>query len=225
MKRTTLAAIATGVAFSVAGCATQPGQQNPGGMSNTGMGAIIGTLGGAAAGVLIGDSTKGALIGAAAGAAIGAGTGYYMDRQKAKMEESMRQEISSGQMELQQRPDKSLVVTMNEEATFAFNSSKVKPAFYPAMNKVAQVLGEYDKTTLKITGYTDNVGSDAYNLKLSQQRASAVKSYLTAKGIAASRISTVGMGKANPRAGNDTAQGRAMNRRVDILIQPTADAK
>ena len=52
-----------------------------------------------------------------------------------------------------------------------------------------------------------------------------MKSYLTGKGIAASRISTVGMGKANPRAGNDTAQGRAMNRRVDILIPPTAAAK
>lgn len=225
MNRVTPLVASVALAMIVTGCASQPGQQNPGGLSNTGMGAIIGTLGGAAAGALIGNSGKGALIGAAAGAALGTGVGYYMDRQKAELESKLRSEISSGQMQLQQNADQSLVVTMNEDATFNLNSAVVKPAFYPAMNKVAETLKQYNQTTLVIRGYTDSTGAATYNQQLSLKRANAVKSYLVGQGVATNRIQTIGMGESDPRASNDTAQGRAMNRRVSITIVPQQGAQ
>lgn len=218
---------ALALALAVSGCATQPGQQNPGNMSNTGMGAIIGALGGAAAGAAIGHNNRGqgALIGAAGGALIGTGVGYYMDKQKAKLEADLAREVQSGSIEIKQNADQSLSVTMNEGQTFDTNSSVVKTAFYPTMDKIASTLQQYPKTTLTITGHTDSQGSDSYNQQLSQRRASSVKSYFVRKGVSSSRLTAIGAGKTQPRADNATAAGRAMNRRVEIQIVPMADAR
>jgi len=107
--------------------------------------------------------------------------------------------------------------------TFAFDSSSLNPQFYPVLDKVAQTLGEYNQTVIQIAGHTDSTGSHAYNMKLSEQRASSVKTYLAGRGIAANRMVTVGAGPDYPVADNSTAEGRAENRRVEITIVPVTE--
>ncbi|MFX8569821.1 OmpA family protein, partial [Acinetobacter baumannii] len=90
--------------------------------------------------------------------------------------------------------------------------------FYPVLDAVADVLKEYKDTTITVSGHTDNVGADAYNQKLSQDRAGSVSSYLVARGVAAARVSSVGYGKSYPIASNNDEAGRSQNRRVEVRI-------
>lgn len=101
---------------------------------------------------------------------------------------------------------------------FDFNKATLRPDGRAAVRTAADTLrGTKERVT--VTGYTDSVGSDAYNLRLSERRANTVRDALVAEGIAADRIVTKGMGESNPVAGNETAEGRARNRRVDIVAQ------
>ena len=86
------------------------------------------------------------------------------------------------------------------------------------------MLTQYPETTITVAGHTDNTGNDRINNPLSENRARSVASYLTGRGVAASRISTVGYGSRSPVADNSTESGRAQNRRVEILINPTTQA-
>jgi OOP family OmpA-OmpF porin len=101
---------------------------------------------------------------------------------------------------------------------FDFNKATLRPDGRAAVRTAADTL-KGTKERVTVTGYTDSVGSDAYNLKLSERRANTVRDALVAEGIAADRITTKGMGESNPVASNDTAEGRAQNRRVDIVAQ------
>ena len=85
---------------------------------------------------------------------------------------------------------------------------------------VANTLREYNQTVVEVSGHTDDVGSDAVNQRISEQRANAVASYLMAQGVQRERLETVGMGKRFPIADNATEQGRARNRRVEIRLLP-----
>jgi len=102
---------------------------------------------------------------------------------------------------------------------FEFNSSKITPESYPILFDAAKTLLENPSLNVEIQGYTDNIGSEEYNKKLSQKRADAVKNYLISKGVSANRLKAVGYGEANPVADNKTAEGRAMNRRIEFKIQ------
>ncbi|MEL0028581.1 MAG: OmpA family protein, partial [Perlucidibaca sp.] len=93
-------------------------------------------------------------------------------------------------------------------------------SFDPVLDAVADVLKEYKDTSISVSGHTDNVGADAYNLKLSQDRASSVASYLINRGVASSRVSAAGYGKAYPVASNNDEAGRSQNRRVEVRINP-----
>jgi OOP family OmpA-OmpF porin len=98
---------------------------------------------------------------------------------------------------------------------FDFDKTVVKPQYHGDLEKVANFLKEYPKTTAELEGHTDSVGTDGYNMKLSERRAASVKKYLVEKfNIDAARITTVGYGESKPVASNDTAEGRQMNRRV-----------
>jgi outer membrane protein OmpA-like peptidoglycan-associated protein len=101
---------------------------------------------------------------------------------------------------------------------FDFNKATLRPDGKAAVGTAADTL-RGTKERVVVTGYTDSVGSDTYNLKLSERRANTVRDALVADGIAADRITTKGMGESNPVASNDTAAGRAQNRRVDIVAQ------
>ncbi|TAL81481.1 MAG: OmpA family protein [Candidimonas sp.] len=112
-------------------------------------------------------------------------------------------------------------VVLNADAFFDFDKSTLKPAGRQMLDQVAAQASSINLETLIATGYTDSIGTVAYNLKLSQRRANAVKAYLVSKGIDANHIYAEGKGKSNPVASNKTAQGRAKNRRVEVEIVGT----
>ena len=112
-----------------------------------------------------------------------------------------------------------MVITLSGQVLFVTGKSELLPAAQDQLDQVAKALKDQgDIKPMVVEGYTDSVGSDTSNLKLSRDRADAVRSYLVSKGIPSDKISSVGKGKANPVASNDTADGRANNRRVEIVI-------
>lgn len=102
---------------------------------------------------------------------------------------------------------------------FDFDKANIKPEFEPVLNEAAATLKANPSVSIVVEGHTDSIGTDAYNKILSGKRANSVKRYLASKGISAGRISTKGMGESSPIASNKTADGRRMNRRVEIKVQ------
>jgi len=100
---------------------------------------------------------------------------------------------------------------------FDFDKATLQPAGKPILDEAARILKENPSINVQVQGHTDAIGSVDYNLRLSDRRAATVKSYLVGQGVAASRLTTKGFGKANPVATNDTAEGRAQNRRVELV--------
>jgi outer membrane protein OmpA-like peptidoglycan-associated protein len=110
-----------------------------------------------------------------------------------------------------------MVITLGD-VLFEFNRAEVKPSAQERMVQLANFLKQYPDRRVSIEGHTDNIGSAAYNIELSQRRADAIKTQLIIQGIAADRISTIGYGKDFPVAANDTDTNRAINRRVEVVI-------
>lgn len=202
----------------LAGCAAPETQ------TKTQKGAVYGAAGGAAAGAIagqvIGRDAKGTLIGAAIGAAVGglggAGVGRMMDNQ----ERDMREALAKSEAAAVTREGNLLAVTFKGDVTFDTNSTVVRPGLYSELNRVAGVLSQYPQTLVRVEGHTDSVGTNEYNQDLSVRRAMAVKNLLVQRGIADSRIDSVGYGETMPVATNDTEAGRQRNRRVEIKIAP-----
>lgn len=200
----------------IAGCATNPetGQRE---MSKTGKGAAIGAaIGAVAGGVSGGNRGQRAAIGAAAGAAIGAGVGKYMQNQ----EEKLRQQTAGTGVEVKRQGD-NIILNMPGRVTFASDSAQITPAFYGTLDQVAATIAEYQDTRVQVAGHTDNIGSESANQQLSERRAQAVASYLVGRGVAATRVTTIGYGETQPIASNETADGRQQNRRVEIVLSPS----
>ena len=110
-----------------------------------------------------------------------------------------------------------LIVNIND-VLFDFNKYTLKPGAREKMAKVSGILLAYPGLKLQLEGHTDSVGGDDYNLKLSQNRADAVRDFLTQQGVAAANIASVGLGKSDPVASNDNAAGRQQNRRVELVV-------
>lgn len=209
-------AMAVGIAL-LAGCTTNPytGEREAGKAGvYGGIGAVTGAVIGAATSSKK-DRTKGALIGAAVGGAAAGGYGYYVDTQEAKL----RQTLQGTGVQVQRNGD-NLTLIMPGNITFASNSADISSSFYPTLNSLVQVFKEFNKNGVEIVGHTDSTGSMQLNQDLSNRRAQSVAAYLTANGVAASRISAFGVGPNQPIASNDTAVGRAQNRRVEINLRP-----
>ena len=221
MKRFTVFTLIAAFAAVTSGCATDE-FGNPRPMSDAQKGAIIGAVSGAAIGGIANKSNRnrGALIGAIGGGIAGAGVGSYMDSQKKDFEKVLASEVKAGAIEIQKINQNSLLVTMTAQTSFDFNSTTIKPGFYTSMDKIANVLVRYGKTHLTVIGHTDSVGADQYNQTLSESRAMAVSDYLRNKGVLVQRLEAMGRGESAPRASNDTEDGRRLNRRVEILIEP-----
>ncbi|WP_373740726.1 OmpA family protein [Neisseria sp.] len=203
--------------LAMAGCVTDPltGQQKA---SKT---AMYG-LGGAATCGIIGALTKGgkgARNSALACGAVGAGIGGYMDYQEKKLRESLANTNVAVE-----RQGNQIKLVMPDNVTFATNSATLSGNAIDALNKASETLIQYPDTTLTIAGHTDNTGSDAINNPLSQRRAQAVAGYLNQRGVSSSRLNTVGYGSRQPVASNSTPEGRAQNRRVEVLINPDQNA-
>lgn len=202
----------------VAGCATQDAYTGEKKTSSATKGAGIGAVTGAIIGAATSskkDREKGILTGAAAGAAIGGGVGYYMDQQEKKLRERL-----AGTGVQVRREGNDLYLIMPGNITFATGRYEIRSDFYPVLNSVADVLKEFQKTAVKVSGHTDSTGSAQFNQTLSEQRADSVKDYLVNRGVASGRVHSVGYGFRYPIATNDTAAGREQNRRVEIQLEP-----
>jgi outer membrane protein OmpA-like peptidoglycan-associated protein len=162
------------------------------------------------------DATD-ALLGAAVGAGIGTAIGSRLDRQAAEL----RQDFASGQISVVNTGD-SLVVTMPQDILFATDSAAVRPDLQSDLRVLARSLNDYPDTTVEVIGHTDNTGTAAYNQDLSARRAGSVSAVLTAAGVSPARIRSYGRGEEQPIASNLTPEGRAQNRRVEIIIRPRA---
>ena len=210
------------LAALLAGCTTHAdGTQSA---NKTAIGAAVGSVAGAVLGNRLdrsGSRVEGTLIGAAAGAAAGGGIGYFMDRQEAELREQLASERTQHQVEVERVRDDLLRLTLANEVSFDIDSAVVKPTFEPTLAKVAEVLVRYQDSRVTIVGHTDSTGSDEHNRLLSRDRAVAVLEELTRRGVPASRLSALGRGETEPRSSNATAGGRALNRRVEILLEPT----
>lgn len=181
-------------------------------------GAIIGGLTGAVAGAAVSsdsDRLKGAIIGGALGAGTGAIIGADLDRQAAELRGSLNSNISVT------NTGEYLIVNMPQDLLFAVDSAAVRPDLRRDLNTVASSLLKYPNSRIEVIGHTDNTGSAAYNQDLSQRRAVAVASILRESGVPGNRIAAFGRGEDQPIASNLTPEGRAKNRRVEIIIRPT----
>lgn len=187
-------------------------------------GTAIGAAAGAVLGGVLGNNigkggngALGAVLGGIVGGVAGNRIGHKMDKQAKEIKET----LPGAKVE---RVNEGIKVTLPENmVNFDFDSSNLTATAKGNLDKLAQILENNPDTNINIYGHTDNVGKDDYNQKLSERRANSVKAYLTSKGIGASRLNAMGMGEASPVATNDTAAGRAQNRRVEFAI--TANEK
>lgn len=209
--RTSLCAVALG-SLLLTGCASTGNPDT----AKTRSGAAIGAGIGAVIGLLSkGDKFDNAVIGAAIGGLGGAAIGSYQDQQERKL----RAQLANSGVEVQ-RVGNNITLDMPGGVTFATNSADINASFYTVLDKVAATLGEFDQTVIEVAGHTDSTGSRAYNMSLSERRAGSVVSYLSSRGVARERMISVGAGPDHPVDTNDTPEGRAQNRRVEITIVP-----
>ncbi len=204
-----LVAVAAAV-LALGACSNVDGTNN-----QTGTGAIIGGLTGAAAGQLIGGDTRGTIIGGVIGAGIGAAIGNDL----ANQERELRQSLAGTNAGIVNTGE-TLVVNLPEAITFDFDSAVVHQNFRSSLAAISRSLQNYPNTTVRVVGHTDNVGTLAVNQQLSEQRALAVAQILISSGTPASRVGYLGRAYYDPIASNNTAAGRATNRRVEIIITP-----
>ena len=189
----------------------------PNGTSNQpATGALIGGVTGAALGNAIGDSDRATIAGGIAGAVIGGAIGENLARQ----ERELNQQLAGSGAQITNTGNQILVV-LPEGVTFPNGSAVVNPSFLPALRQIAQSLRNYPGSTVRVVGHTDNVGTMAFNSQLSRDRALSVARILINYGVPSNRITYSGRGFAEPVASNSTASGRALNRRVEIVITPT----
>jgi outer membrane protein OmpA-like peptidoglycan-associated protein len=219
--RRTLSLVLVG-SIVVSGCASQGSADGKRPMTNMEMGAIIGAATGAAVGAVAykKNRTKGAIIGAVGGGLAGGVIGAYMDSQKKDLEKNLAKEIKSGAARVEKMPNDVVRITMTNQTAFEVDSTAVKPGFNTTMDKVADVVIRYGKTTLTVVGHTDNTGSAAYNQKLSEDRALSVARYLESKNVNPLRLATWGKGETEPVASNGSESGRQANRRVELYLEP-----
>ena len=189
-------------------------------LNNTEKGAIIGAAGGAAVGGAVGKATgstaRGAIIGAAVGGVAGAVIGRQMDQQA----EELAADLEGADVE---RVGEGILINFPSGLLFDFDSSNLRSASRADLADLATSFGKYEGRELMIVGHTDATGTDSYNMNLSRQRAQATADYLMSRGIPSSRIRVVGRGEEEPVASNDSAEGRQLNRRVEIAVFATEE--
>jgi len=216
-RKVSVAALLMAALVVFSGCSTT---------SKTTKGALIGGGGGAALGAGIGalaGKGKGAIIGAAIGTAVGATTGaiigHQMDKKQKELEAIQNAKV---QATTDSNGLQAILVTFDGGILFATGKSDLSATAQNSLANFASKMSDMTETDITILGHTDNTGSLATNQALSLQRAQSVATFLTGKGIASSRITSQGKADTMPVASNDTAAGKAQNRRVEIYITANA---
>jgi len=212
-------AISVAIPVMIVGCTTLDPYTREEKTSNATKGAAIGAATGVAIGLISGSNSserkKRALILGGAGALTGTGIGYYMDQQEMKL----RQRLEGTGVSVTRNGD-NIILNMPGNVTFATDSSNISADFYAVLDSVALVINEFEQAYVDVMGHTDSTGAEDYNQRLSEQRASSVGRYLESREVLPSRIYTQGIGETQPIADNDTPEGRSLNRRVEIHLNP-----
>lgn len=183
--------------------------------NKTQKGAAIGTVGGGAAGAVIGKAAGNTAMGAIIGAAVGGTTGAIIGNKMDKQAEEIAKTVPDAKVI---RVGEGIVVEFSSNILFGFDKAGLSADAKGNLDKLVNVLDGYPDTDIEIQGHTDSKGSLSYNEKLSIERASAVSDYLITNNIAANRLTVVGYGETMAKYENDTEEGRAQNRRVEFLI-------
>ena len=210
--------LAAASAVALAGCTDPYAPRQPGQPTNAQAGAITGAmLGGFLGATSDNDRLAKTAAGAIIGGAVGGGIGSLLDRQAA----DLRRDIGNDQVSVV-NTGSSLVVTMPQDILFATDSAVVRADLQADLAALARNLNAYPNSRVEVIGHTDSTGSSSYNLGLSTRRANSVAAVLMQSGVAPGRIVATGRGEDQPVASNLTEEGRAQNRRVEIVIRPTA---
>ena len=184
-------------------------------MSRTQKGGAIGAGAGGALGAIIGhkagSTVIGALLGAAIGGAAGAYIGNYMDKQAAEIE----RDIAGARVE---RVGEGIKITFSSGIMFDVERAVLKDQYTGELSELSTILNKYEDTNILLEGHTDSTGSEEYNLDLSKKRAQSVANYLATQNVNPTRFTIMGYGESQPIAGNETVEGRAQNRRVEVAI-------
>jgi outer membrane protein OmpA-like peptidoglycan-associated protein len=159
----------------------------------------------------LGSTAKGAIVGAAVGGATGAIIGRQMDKQA----EELAADIPGARVE---RVGEGIAVTFDSGLMFDYDSDVIRGAASENLSNLANSLKKYPRTEVLIVGHTDASGSDSYNMSLSERRARSARSFLAHSGVTGERIKVAGRGEGEPVDTNETADGRAQNRRVEVAI-------
>jgi outer membrane protein OmpA-like peptidoglycan-associated protein len=210
MKKHLVNAVLLLAVLSLAACANPSKQQQ-----GTGIGAAAGAGLGAILGQVIGGDTEATLLGAGIGAAVGALAGNQVGKYMDQQEQDLRNAMAQSEAASIQRDQEVLRATFKSEMLFDFDSATLKAGAYPELDRVANVLNKYPKTTILIQGHTDASGPEDYNQALSEKRAQAVKNALIQRGVQEVRLYAVGYGESQPISSDPAA-----NRRVTIVIEP-----
>ena len=210
------------MAFSLSGlsgCANMTETQK-----TTGTGAGIGAVAGAVIGAATAGGNKGksAATGAAIGAAVGAGGGYMWSKHMEKQKAEMEQATEGTGVSVSQTADNQLKLDIPSDVSFDTNRYEIKSNLRPILDRFATTLNQNPVTMVTIIGHTDSTGTDAINNPLSVNRAASTRDYLVARGVATNRIAIDGRGSREPIADNNTVDGRAKNRRVEIFVAEPA---
>lgn len=210
-------AAALGGLLALGACTDPGGLNDPNNPNrNTNQGVLLGAGLGALVGNLAGGDTEATVAGAVVGGVAGGLIGNELDKQEAEL----RRSLGNGRVTITNTGDR-LIVTLPQDILFATDSFSVSPALQSDLRAVSQSLQSYPNSTVQVIGHTDNTGDAAYNQDLSERRAGAVANVLIGSGTPAGRIVAIGRGEAVPVASNLTPEGRALNRRVEIVILPT----
>ncbi|MGR2736881.1 OmpA family protein [Billgrantia sp. Q4P2] len=226
-KSTTGLLLGSALVIGLSGCATdfQRGGERAGGTATASTGTawyqqpVVCGIAGGLIGGSIGYATSGSSdeeTGAATGAVAGSAIGALLCADRTPPPQPV------AQPEPAPAPEPAPVtefepVTLDSEVTFAFDSAEIRPGAHQTLDQVARTLRENQNLRVRIEGHTDSVGSAQYNQGLSQRRADSVRDFLVSRGIAENRMTTRGFGEERPVATNETDEGRAQNRRVEIL--------
>jgi outer membrane protein OmpA-like peptidoglycan-associated protein len=210
--RSAKVAACAGVFSFLAACGTMDNMSTGG---RTAVGAGGGAAVGAGIGALIGDSSKAALIGAGIGALAGGIAAYNWSGIKKDVQQSGATSLG---VDVTEMADGSLRVNIPSSVSFDTGRYQLKPALLPVLDSVARAMNQHPELRAKAIGYTDSTGSAQTNQTLSVNRASAVTNYLNQQGVGQGRLMVEGRGPNSPIGDNATAEGRAMNRRVELYL-------
>jgi len=195
----------------IAGCADMS-QRQQGTAAGAGIGAVAGAVIGSATGGRPGQS-------AVIGAALGAVAGNLWSKNMEDKQRAMEQATAGTGVQVTRTADNQLKLDVPSDISFAVGSAAIEPRLRPVLDAFANGLGGQPGMIVRVVGHTDNTGGDAINDPLSLHRAESVRNYLEDRGIAAGRIEVAGRGSREPVASNDSAEGRAKNRRVEIFLR------